>query len=542
MAPAEEKKDIDISVVSRTNSSNSAPSVKSPRTPRFAEATSVNSPIEPGPNSRPPFNDAPRTSQYYQAQPQVSDVGFGYIGERNPNHLSVEMPITPASPLKSALRTPGAPPRAIATPGPLATPGPMATPLFSPTWDEENRLEKREQKTEKEQQKDLKIKVRVRMAKMALRFTNFSCSLIVLSMLSSTFSIFNATKDLPARNNLPPWAANTKRWPAITLLVISCVSLFMAVLVFWGYWRGGHRRAEKQAAYYSMFAVGFFVFSIVMWGVGAGVLQQTRNNSGGQDIWGWSCKNNARKTIFQNDVHYDLVCRLQNWSLVCCLIEVIVEVITITIYGVVFYRFYSKRRLRKSMAKRDTAREDLYLAQLKSQSQPGTPGLASPRDGGYNPMFSPRFAAEKNSNIPEVPPTPRNIDAISAAEEGHNVRYIDATTGASTSQPFRLQSPPPKRSTPKTPQEGFQTLSEHAEPIPREHLSRSPTPAVQHVEAAPGEETYDAVPIPGAYQGSAPQVAHGEEQYESVPIPGAYEGAINSPTHVPGQQGYYQSM
>ena len=355
------------------------------------------------------------------------------------------------------------------------------------------------------------------MAKMALRFTNFSCSLIVLSMLSSTFSIFNATKDLPPRNNLPPWAENTKRWPAITLLVISCVSLFMSVLVFYGYWRGGHRRAEKAAAYYSMFAVGFFVFSIVMWGIGAGVLQQSRNNSGGNDIWGWSCKNNARKTIFQNDVHYDLVCRLQNWSLVCCLIEVIVEVITITIYGVVFYRFYSKRRLRKSMAKRDTARSDLYLAQLKSQSAPNTPGLASPRDGGYNPMFSPRFA-EKNQT-PAVPPTPRNIDEISA-EDSQNVRYIDASTGAASSpQPFKLQNPPTKKSTPKIPQEGFAPQSEQVEPLPREQSSTPAENEAQHVHAAPGEE-----------------------QYESVPIPGAYASPINSPTHVPGHEGYYQAL
>jgi predicted permease len=153
--------------------------------------------------------------------------------------------------------------------------------------------------------------MRVRTAKFFLRGINFACSLIVLSMLSTTFSIFNATRALPPRNNLPPWASSTKTWPQILLLCIACVSLFMAIIIFWGYLRGGHRRAEKVAVYYTTFAVFFFVFSIVMWGVGAAVLNQSRVNGNGQDIWGWSCKDNTRRALFQNDIGYALICRLQ---------------------------------------------------------------------------------------------------------------------------------------------------------------------------------------------------------------------------------------
>lgn len=149
------------------------------------------------------------------------------------------------------------------------------------------------------------------MAKFILRGVNFSCSLIVLAMLSTTFQIFNATRTLPKRNGVPAWAPAGKTWPQIVLLCIACVSLAMCVIIFYGYWRGGHRRAEKVAVYYTTFAVGFFIFSIVMWGIGAAVLNQSKQNSGGQDIWGWSCKDNARKTLFQNDVSYDLICRLQ---------------------------------------------------------------------------------------------------------------------------------------------------------------------------------------------------------------------------------------
>ena len=65
----------------------------------------------------------------------------------------------------------------------------------------------------------------------------------------------------------------------------------------------------------------------------------------------------------------------------------VVETLCIIIYAIVFYRFWSKRKLRKSMAVRDKARSDLYLAQLRSQSAPNTPGFGpmSPRSGGWRP-------------------------------------------------------------------------------------------------------------------------------------------------------------
>lgn len=347
---------------------------------------------------------------------------------------------------------------------------------------------------------------------MALRFTNFSCSLIVLAMLTSTFSIINATRQLPARNQLPAWSGKAVQWPSILLLCIACVSLVMSLIVFYGYWRGGHKRAEKAAVYYTVFAVGFFVFSIVMWGIGAAALQSARNNAKGQDIWGWSCKDNPRKTVFQNEVNFDLVCRLQNWSLVCAIIEIVVEVITILIYGIVFYRFYSKRRLRKSMAKRDTARSDLYLSQLRSQSSLNTPATArfggvpdTPRGGGYNPLFSPRYTEKQASS---------NFDDVSAAEEGNGVRYVTAPAQPQQAKDFKLQTPPPKKNTPKLNQDGFESP-------PQAPMTITP--------ATPPPMT----PLQAEHEPVHDQAAPGEQQFASVPIPGAYAGAINSPTHPP---------
>lgn len=149
------------------------------------------------------------------------------------------------------------------------------------------------------------------MAKLMLRFVNFSCSLIVLSMLSATFTIFNSTRHLPARNNLPPWAAGTKTWPQYVCLSVACVSLALSLAVFYAYWRGGHKRAEKTGVYYTLFAIGFFIFNIVMWALAAGILQGAKNNSNNKDMWGWSCVDNQRRQDFQDKVNYALVCRLQ---------------------------------------------------------------------------------------------------------------------------------------------------------------------------------------------------------------------------------------
>lgn len=126
-----------------------------------------------------------------------------------------------------------------------------------------------------------------------------------------TFHIFYATKHLPARNNLPAWANGTKTWPQYLVLAIACVSLLLCLVVFWNYWRGGHARAEKVAVYYTLFAVGYFIFSTIMWGVAAGVLQGTKSNSNNKDMWGWSCVDNKRRELFKEEVDYALVCRLQ---------------------------------------------------------------------------------------------------------------------------------------------------------------------------------------------------------------------------------------
>lgn len=488
-----------------------------PRSPRFAEATAVNSPID-----KPIRKGVSTPTVHVMAQPQVSDVGFGYINK----HESVEMPDTeynppltaktiPKTPLKSAMKTPGQPPRD------------FGGAILSPTFRQEAALEKREQHTEKRQARDVKVKTRVRMAKFFLRGVNFSCSLIVLAMLSSTFTIFNATKGLPPRNNLPPWAPSQKTWPQILMLCIACVSLAASVAVFYGYYKGGHRRASKAQTYYQMWAVCFFMFSIIMWGVGAAIMQHQRNTSNNKDMWGWSCVKNERQQLFQNEVQYELLCRLQNWSLLCAIIEIVVEVLSIIVYAIVFCRFMSKRKLRKSMAARDNARSNLYIAQLKSQ--PNTPALFTPapysaRDGGWRPPMSAVDSSFKNATI---------------VEEG-DVQYIDADKRPAP-QPFKLQPAPQRGTTPKMQQVGFQPMQTSAsrEPLrPLDPPSRESTPdfviedeedADQHTPLM--SATFPRHPFVSSPRQAPPQdhvgAAPGEEVYEHVPIPGAYEAPLS---------------
>lgn len=458
------------SVSSTESSSTSSSLAKPPRTPRFAEATAVHSPIEP---RKLPFSEK---SEIAQAEP--GDVGFGYIGA---NRESIAMPMTPRSPLKSALKVPGTPGRALANP-------------LSPTFQEEQVLEAKEKTTEKDQAKDLKIKTRVRMAKFALRGVSFSCSLIILSMVSASFAIFQATKSLPALSGLPAWAEGTTTWPQMVVLGCACVSLLICIGVFIGYCRGGHRRAEKVGVYYTLFAVGWFIFSMAMWAVAAGVLQSSRNNSNNKDMWGWACVDNRRSQLQGQQIDYALVCRLQDWSLICIIIELVVEIISISLYSIVFYRYWSKRKLHKSMDMRDKARSDLYLAQLRTQSAPNTPGFGPKSPAFSQYALSPRFPPSTYKSLGDIE------EDASPFTPGGNGLVVPQSSFSPKQTVFKLQAPPLKANpaTPATPKSGYK-------PPAVADLAPSPTTATvnEHAPIAEGEQQYEAVPIPGAYEGQA---------------------------------------
>lgn len=119
-----------------------------------------------------------------------------------------------------------------------------------------------------------------------------------------------------------------------------------------------------------------------------------------------------------------------------------------------------------------------------SQSAPNTPGFApTPRTPGF--------------------PSMKQHDDYDVAENGQSTatqhQYVNPSPiSPATNQPFKLQPPPIRvhHATPKPAQDGFEEVpTQTAAPM-------SPPPQDrqnEHVAAAPGEQTYDAVPIPGAY-------------------------------------------
>lgn len=114
----------------RSSSENSNSSLKSPRTARFAEATSIHSPIEQA--QRSPFADPPKP----QSKGDVGDVGFGYVAANN-YHANDQVPMSPFRPDLKVPQT-----------------AKSLNPL-SPTFREEYMLEKQEKKADVENARDI---------------------------------------------------------------------------------------------------------------------------------------------------------------------------------------------------------------------------------------------------------------------------------------------------------------------------------------------------------------------------------------------------
>jgi hypothetical protein len=186
---------------------------------------------------------------------------------------------------------------------------------------------------------------------------------------------------------------------------------------------------------------------------------------------------------------------VQNWSLICIIIEIVVEVISITLYSVIFYRYYSKRRLTKSMDMRDRARSDLYLAQLRTQSAPNTPGFGPKSPAFSQYAMSPRFPPSAYKSLDDISEAPTFTPGAAMAEPQS---AFASASPKSPDKPFSLQAPP-KKARGATPKLGSGSLRTPDTPdAPHANFTFS-----EHAPVAPGEIQYAAVPIPGAYADAA---------------------------------------
>lgn len=177
--------------------------------------------------------------------------------------------------------------------------------------------------------------------------------------------------------------------------------------------------------------------------------------------------------------------------MICIIIEIVVEVISIVLYSIVFYRYYSKRKLHKSMDMRDKARSDLYLAQLRTQSAPNTPGFGPKSPAFSQYALSPRFPPQAYRSLGDI-----DEGASPFTPGGNRLIEPQSSFASSDEKPFKLQAPPSRANpaTPKTPVSTFRTATPNTAAAPKVN---------EHVPVGPGEQQYDAVPIPGAYADAA---------------------------------------
>ena len=185
----------------------------------------------------------------------------------------------------------------------------------------------------------------------------------------------------------------------------------------------------------------------------------------------------------------------QNWALICIIIEIVVEVICISLYSVIFYRYYTKRRLHKSMDMRDKARTDMYLAQLRTQSAPNTPGFGPKSPAFSQYALSPRFPPNTYRSLSDIEESPFTPSAQFAEPKS---AFAEASAKQDSGSPgFKLQAPPSKAPSAK-PKLQNGALAAMNEETSASSSPRSTTPPMA-APAAANEPTYEAVPIPGAY-------------------------------------------
>ena len=283
--------------------------------------------------------------------------------------------------------------------------------------------------------------------------------------MASTFSIFFATRNLPKRNGTSPWSAKTPQWPQISILVIASISLALSLFIMYSYWKGGHSKAEKVALHATIFAGAVFIFTIAMWSIGIGIMQGSRGANNDQDLWGWSCKDNTRRKYFEDSINYSLVCRQQDWVVVCAIIEISVEFLAICVYIFAFYRlFYTKRKLRKSMNVRDEARSSLWLAKLKEQKdvEEGDTDKETHRNTTYN--VNQFHDPDEGRTVPILQPAPVARNAKGQSGESTITPLSNKRMPPKTLTRLNLANPPPT-----TPRSALAKLNANSEipPTPR---------------------------------------------------------------------------
>jgi hypothetical protein len=126
------------------------------------------------------------------------------------------------------------------------------------------------------------------------------------SSMGYIFYKFYSTKHISAGGRSGPWAHNTKLWPTFLLAVASGVTLVLTIaslciLCF------SKKARSKNRLYLTVLK---YVVHIGTW---AAVALFYRLGKTGNDLWGWSCSDEADtiQHLYQNHLNFGKLCSLQ---------------------------------------------------------------------------------------------------------------------------------------------------------------------------------------------------------------------------------------
>ncbi|KAJ5472061.1 hypothetical protein N7539_008630 [Penicillium diatomitis] len=114
-------------------------------------------------------------------------------------------------------------------------------------------------------------------------------------------------------------------------------SLSTCLTVFWGYWKGAHRQAEKITIYDTIFSIGFFAFHFIMWIIATSIDPNNKVTSNGEDIWDWFCTANTWKQLLSHTISCTRLCRLQKRDSFSIAIGIVINLVVLLVYGIGAY-------------------------------------------------------------------------------------------------------------------------------------------------------------------------------------------------------------
>lgn len=141
-----------------------------------------------------------------------------------------------------------------------------------------------------------------------------------------------------------PWALDSSVWSTYLLLATSVITFIGNLITLASYCKGvkSANRANDTAS-----TISYIIFAIhaLAWVATAAAYRVAKN---GSDLWGWSCKGQGIVELqesFQGVVNFRKQCRVQGGSWIISVLEAIVGVLAVIIFGLAYKRLSIQRKM-----------------------------------------------------------------------------------------------------------------------------------------------------------------------------------------------------